>query len=655
MAFSLRLLLGTAALAAAAQADPFALPSGYHRYAPRVEGINWAPCKANAERDCALFEVPLDWHNETAGKATLAVARHRATKQPKLGTLFSNPGGPGGSGVDDIINNSDSVMEAVGGQYDLVSWDPRGVGLTVPRADCFATAVEENAFWEGTIPRAGLEARGNFTDQRDLEAFYEQVPEVDRLLIELGKKCVEYSPDTFQYVGSAAAVRDMVAIHDILEGPDKPVDYWGFSYGSVIGIYFVNMFPDRVGRVVLDGVVDPVYWANKPAHEMWGIMPESTDEAFTGFVSACAAAGPTGCAIATENSTADSIRQWTRDLLDAAYDYRQTVGPTAEVTSSHIRDLLYQGMYTPTGWPQLAQDLYNKALIIHNQTATQSRAKRSSILELSTLESRQSEAAPDYSFQAVTCADAIDAGNITTKDVFDFLVYVTRNVSQMFGPSWGDGGLYCHHWPVRAVERYAGPWNKTLSNPILVIGNEADPVTPYISAKRVADALGDSAILLEQDDYGHLSLAMHSTCTTDVLKKYFLYNELPPNDNLLCGTNQQLFPGPGVTKSTLAALSATGSGSGSGSSTDLNAELEDARQRSRNLLITVVALAAALVLAIVGLLFSCVRNRKAKTTHAAYIPRGAFEKATEEQGHTYDNPFNTTASSDKGGYARVQT
>jgi hypothetical protein len=113
--------------------------------------------------------------------------------------------------------------------FTTAGWDPRGVGLTHPRADCFKTGTEESAFWEGTIPNAGLEARGNFTDQADLDAFYAQVPEVDKLLQELGQRCLEYSPDTFQYVGTAAAARDMVALHDYLESPDTPVNYWGFS------------------------------------------------------------------------------------------------------------------------------------------------------------------------------------------------------------------------------------------------------------------------------------------------------------------------------------------------------------------------------------------------------------------------------------------
>lgn len=92
------LLLSAIALAVVAQADLFPLPPGYHRYAPRSQGISWEACGSDdAPRDCARFEVPLDWHNDAAGKASLAVARYNATKQPKIGTLFVNPGGPGSS------------------------------------------------------------------------------------------------------------------------------------------------------------------------------------------------------------------------------------------------------------------------------------------------------------------------------------------------------------------------------------------------------------------------------------------------------------------------------------------------------------------------------------------------------------------------------
>ncbi|CAE6500443.1 unnamed protein product [Rhizoctonia solani] len=658
------LMLGAAALASTARASAWTLPEGYHRFAPRSSGFNWGDCgsEAPSSRECSRFEVPLDWANESAGKASLAVARYKATKQPKLGTLFMNPGGPGGSGVDNMLGAAAEIIsEIAGGQYDIVSWDPRGIGLTVPRAACFKTGTEENAFWEGTIPRAGLEARGNFTDQYDLDQFYEQVDEVDLLLGELGKRCVAYSPDTFQYIGSAAAVRDMVAMHDALEGSNKPIDYWGLSYGTVIGIYFVNMFPDRVGRVVLDGVVDPEYWANRPAHEMWGVKPESTDEALTGFVEACATAGPSGCALATKGATGDSIRQLLRSLIDAAYDYKRAVGKTAEIGSATIRMLLYKGMYTPTKWPELADQGAQLVAVAQNLSllSNSTHIKRLLRAPLFDIDRRQSttnvttnrDPAPDYAFQGVTCADAIDAGNITTKNVFDFLVKVTREVSPMFGPLFNDGGLYCHRWPVRAVERYTGPWNKKLANPILVIGNEADPVTPYKSAKKVADALGESAILIEQDDYGHLSLAMHSTCTNSALQDYFLRNKLPSQDKL-CGTNQVLFPGPGVTKSGLTKLNSENMLTDSGTVQD---ELDKARARGNILFTAVIALAAASGLLLLGLIFSCVRScRKPKVAQAAYIPRGAFEKGGDEQGHTYNDPYLKGAAK-VGGYSRVET
>ncbi|KAG8717827.1 hypothetical protein FRC08_006556 [Ceratobasidium sp. 394] len=279
-----------------ASANSFALPFGFQRLAPRSIDIAWTSCEEDDSRECGRFEVPLDYQNESVGKASLAVARYPATKQPKLGTLFLNPGGPGGSGVGLILGgNGNTVMETVGGQYDLVSWDPRGVGLSEPQPDCFTTRTEEDAFWNGSIARVGIEARGDFTDQVDLDAFYAQIPFVDKLLAEFGQRCQEHSPDVLPYVGTTATVRDMVALHDYLEGPDKLVNYWGFSYGTIIGIYFVNMLPDRVGRVVLDGVSDPLYWANKPPHE--AVNVESTDEALTGFVSACVAAGPGNCAL----------------------------------------------------------------------------------------------------------------------------------------------------------------------------------------------------------------------------------------------------------------------------------------------------------------------------------------------------------------------
>jgi hypothetical protein len=123
------------------------------------------------------------------------------------------------------------------------------------------------------------------------------------------------------------------------------------------------------------------------------------------------------------------------------------------------------------------------------------------------------------------------------------------------------------------------------------------------------------------------------------------------NSSHFLQTNQVLFPGPGVTKNTLSALSSTASVGGA----NIEAELKQSRMRARDLFIAVIALGAAFALLLVSLVFSCLRNRKAASVHPAYIPRGAFEKVGEEQGHTYDNPFNPAVGFKQGTHARVET
>lgn len=111
---------------------------------------------------------------------------------------------------------------------------------SLPMVTCFQTGSEEATFWKDTIASQGLEAKGNFSSQTDLDAFYGQADELDGLLVQLGQRCEKLSGKNLTYVGSAAAVRDMVAMTDVLDGPGALVNFWGFSYGTIIGAYFVN-------------------------------------------------------------------------------------------------------------------------------------------------------------------------------------------------------------------------------------------------------------------------------------------------------------------------------------------------------------------------------------------------------------------------------
>ncbi|CAE6510606.1 unnamed protein product [Rhizoctonia solani] len=389
------------------------------------------------------------------------------------------------SGVETIQGSiGELMMKSSGGHYDVVSWDPRGVGKSTPRSTCFRTTEEDIAFWNGSLLLNGPETRGSFTSQTDLNQFYGQIDEVDDLLTRFGKKCIAYNPNAFRYVGTAATVRDMVAMHDIIEGPNKPINFWGISYGTVIGMYFVNMFPDRVGRVVLDGAVNPKYWADRPAYENWPDLAQNLKKA----------------AVVLSNPASFNATKYKRWLTTPA----NIVG----------------NQHNPRNQPPA----------------------------ITTDETHM------YANEAITCGDSQDARRVTTKEVFDDIIKITREVSHMFGPiAVLSSATYCHRWPVRAVERYTGPWNKKLSNPILVLSNKVDPVTPYLSAKHVADAFGSSAVLVEQDAFGHSSLAMHSNCTSSVLERYFLHNQLPQK-GLLCETDQELFPKTGIPESIVSDM-----------------------------------------------------------------------------------------------------
>ncbi len=152
--------------------------------------------------------------------------------------------------------------------------------------------------------------------------------------------------DHLRFVGTAAVVRDIVGMADLFDGPGALINYLGFDYGTVIGSYLVNstffldlarpdhhihcwlylVFPDRVGRIILDGVVNPHIWAGEPSYKLWSDSLKNTSDVFHGFAAACAMAGPTGCEIATTGSTAESIIQWIMDLMDAAYDFKRNGG-----------------------------------------------------------------------------------------------------------------------------------------------------------------------------------------------------------------------------------------------------------------------------------------------------------------------------------------
>ncbi|KAI5830337.1 alpha/beta-hydrolase [Schizophyllum commune Tattone D] len=495
---------------------------------------------------CGYFDVPLDWADESVGTAHIAVVKYPTADKEKKGTVFFNPGArTGASGVEFLNTHAEeALIPFVGTGYDLVGWDPRGTTYSTPGViSCFKTKEEYAAVYNGSLIKDfSVDPTNALLQPEDVRAFYDRMDETDKRFTQYGDLCTKNAGDMLKYVGTVATVRDMVAIADYLEPESKEINYYGASYGTIIGATFVNMFPDRVGRVVIDGVVDPQLYAGGPGYETMTASVESRDAALAGFAKECAKAGKR-CAL-KETDTGD-------DILDRIYKtaknlyklYEAGHTPEGILTPSAVTRFIQEALYKPNTWGDLAAQLKTIYDIAQGNGDSGS-ARR--IVKREDDDDQQPDDISD-SLMAISCGDSIDAGNATIQNTFDEILFVTRNVSPLFGPSFSSQGTSCYAWPVRAVERWAGPWNNKLSNPMLVIGNQADPVTPFKNAKQIADQLGDSAVLIEQGGYGHASIA--EKCTTEILQDYYGSGTTPNNDSTYCFVeedNKVLFPANGT-------------------------------------------------------------------------------------------------------------
>ena len=325
---------------------------------------------------------------------------------------------------------------------------------------------------------------------------------------------------------------------------------------------------------------------------------------------------------------------------------------------------IHQTLYNPVQWASFASgafyDFYQGVI---QASGTNLPLSTRSTFTFPELKRDSNQDWPDFTFQAISCGDSIDESNITTQAVFDELIRVVKDVSPMceysyhrrsfqhpsyrlhpVGGQFPQPGHYCHRWPVRAVERFTGPWNHTLKNPIIIIGNKADPATPFLDASLVAGWLGDSATLVEQDGYGHLSLAQKSTCTQNIISNFFINGARPQGDDTICEIDPdgpQIFPSQGVKASDIRTAISNGNDTNTNSD---SGELDSLKSQKKSLFIAVIALAAACGLLLISLIFSCLRGRRGRD----YKPigtRGAQGQKVEFVGfdadRSYSDPYDS--------------
>ncbi|KAJ7083144.1 TAP-like protein-domain-containing protein [Mycena belliarum] len=475
-------------------------------------------------QQCARLKVPLDYTHPDDASAAIAMVRihsvvpHNSTDY--RGPILINPGGPGGSGVDVVLTLGAQLSTIVGPEFDVIGFDPRGIARTTPRVSFFETRVERE-IWASNAAREKLSM--NASADALSRAWAQAIVE--------GQLAGARDDGSLRFITTDHTARDMLRIVQA-HGFEK-LQYWGFSYGSVLGATFASMFPDKVGRLVLDGVVDSEnYFATE-----WSNNLLDTDKTWSTFLDGCVAAGPDGCPFFSP--TAEKISE----KINALYaSLRERPIPVRTSTSfglvdySMMRHVIFQALYFPyTTFPALAQALAD--LSRGNATALFKMAELRPPFECSCDE-------PSYRFEAVgdagTAVRCNDGERISTayEDSVDH--YRKLSESSAWADVWAPIRMTCLDWPDFPKDHFRGPFIANTSFPLLFVGNTADPVTPLSGAQKMSTGF-EGSVVLTQDSPGHCSISGPSICTQKHIRQYFL-NGLLPEPGTVCPVIASPFP-----------------------------------------------------------------------------------------------------------------
>ncbi|WP_369216274.1 alpha/beta hydrolase [Streptomyces flavofungini] len=477
--------------------------------------IEWAACEGETEAmaegaggakdvKCGHVEVPVDYARPAAGTVDLAMIRMKSSSTGKpRGSLLLNFGGPGGPGVS-ALAGSQKDFSFLSKEYDVVSFDPRGVGESAP-VTCGDTGMGAGAIQGGP---------GTGTD------------DPAAVLAELRKDaaiCAEKSGPVLEHMGTVNVSRDLDVMRQALG--DKKLNYLGFSYGTRIGAVYSAQFPKNVGRMVLDGV-DTL---TEPIAEQQRVTAEGRQTALDHFLSWCTR-NP-GCVFGTD---ARSARQSMRQIIEDLDKMPLQAMDGAQFSGQDVVGVLGQALYSRQAWPALSQAL--GALLADGDPRALLRmsgglggAVRGA---LPPAVRRGRDAVPmdnmTSALMAVNCADDPDRPDAARieKEV-GRLQREFEEASPVFGRSMLMPVLLCFGRPPGTD--YIRKSVRDVSSPeLLLVGTRGDPATPYRWTVETARRLGSQAIVLDNKGDGHTGY-LGSKCVHDKVDGFLLYGEMPAN------------------------------------------------------------------------------------------------------------------------------
>lgn len=447
---------------------------GLSRY--QSQRLNWTACLNGLE--CAGVLAPLDYADPNGQAITLSMVRRKATANPRLGTLFLNPGGPGASGRDLVAGFDPRGLE----RYDLLGWDPRGTDDSTP-VQCFSRGEDFDRY---------TAADDSPDNDQELGIQISQ----DRTF---GQACLYGSGSLLEHVSTAETVHDL----DLLRGlvGDNQLNYLGFSYGTSIGSLYAHTYPKRVGRMVLDGAVNIT---DSPVTQLDGF-----ERAIGNFASWCA---ERQCTLGKSRA---QVLGTIRDFLTRLDSQPIKVGQRALTQSLAMVGIIFPLYGQEDSWDALRQGLVaaiqngNGGILLHLADTYLGRSKDGSY---------------DQDISANPAIRCLDSQKVSVSKELKEDAKKIKN-APTFGKFWGSD-LICPLWPVAP----AGKRPKITARgaePILVIGTTGDPATPVEYAVSMARQL-DSGVLITFRGYGHLAYSQ-SACIQRIVHDYLINNVVPRN------------------------------------------------------------------------------------------------------------------------------
>ncbi|WP_338782917.1 alpha/beta hydrolase [Streptomyces sp. DG1A-41] len=457
-------------------------------------GVSWGRCKATADApapssdwQCATLKVPLDWSKPDGETIALSLIRAKARGDDRAGSLLFNFGGPGASGVSMMPSHAPTVSR-LRERYDLVSWDPRGVGAS-EGVRCRGDKEIQAAESVDVTPDTPAEEKAYFQDAADF-----------------GKGCRKDAGKLMAHVSTTDSARDMDRIREVLG--DEKMHYFGISYGTELGGTYAHLFPKNVGRMTLDAVVDP--GADAVGHAK--NQARGFQRALNGYLT----------------STGQDPEEGSRKIADLLrrIDARplQTATPGRKLTQTLAVTGIILPLYSKDSWPTL--------------TSALDAAERGDGSELLALADRYNERDPSGRYGTTTHAQRVisclDDRQRPTAATTRKLLPEFEKISPVFGTFLGwDTAGWCHDWPVPG-QHDTPEVRAPDAAPVLVVGNTGDPATPYEGARRMADELGKGVgVMLTWRGEGHGAYGSGSDCVDSTVDAYLLDGTVP-QDGKVC-------------------------------------------------------------------------------------------------------------------------